>query len=157
MFIHILPHFHLKIPQLNAIQIMGHRYNITRTGSSGSTELSAHHMPGVIVGISLLSHHSPRCFSRTRARVQVCRLNGSLHLNDSSIRVYGTENFTCIMRPDGEGPGVVADEVGAVVRDAEVVNYLPRTGVVYLAEGNTVTQQREEAISGSRAIRRGSA
>jgi hypothetical protein len=58
------------------------------------------------------------------------------------------------MRPDREGPGVVADEVGAVVRDAEVVNYLPLTGVVYLAEGDTVTQQREEAISGFEAPRR---
>jgi hypothetical protein len=61
------------------------------------------------------------------------------------------------MRPDREGPGVAADKIGAVVRDAEVGDHLPRTGVVYLAEGDTVTQQREEAIRGLRAIRRGSA
>jgi hypothetical protein len=39
-----------------------------------------------------------------------------------------------IMRPGGEAPGVVTDEIGAVVRDAEVVDYLPRAGVVYLAQ-----------------------
>jgi hypothetical protein len=59
------------------------------------------------------------------------------------------------MHPDREGPGVVADEVGAVVRDAEVVDHLPRSGVVYLTEGDTVTQQGEEAIRGFQAIRRG--
>jgi len=67
---------------------------------------------------------------------------------------YTAAQPTCIMRPDGEGPGVVADKIGAVVRDAEVVDYLPRTGVVYLAQRDTVTQQREEAIRGLRAIRR---
>jgi hypothetical protein len=59
------------------------------------------------------------------------------------------------MRPGGEGPGVVADEVSAVVGDAEVVDHLPRTGVVYLTEGDTVTQQGEEAIRGFEAIRCG--
>jgi hypothetical protein len=58
------------------------------------------------------------------------------------------------MHPDREGPGVVADKIGAVVRDAQVVNYLPRTGVVYLAEGDTVTQQREQPIPGFEAPRR---
>ncbi|MCX8140694.1 MAG: hypothetical protein N3E46_13520, partial [Gemmataceae bacterium] len=58
------------------------------------------------------------------------------------------------MRPGGEGPGGVADEIGAVVRDAEVVDHLPRAGVVYLTEGDTVTQQREQPIPGLETARR---
>ena len=70
-----------------------------------------------------------------------------------SFSSYTAAQPTCIMRPGGEGPGGVADEIGAVVRDAEVVDHLPRAGVVYLTEGDTVTQQREQPIPGLETAR----
>ena len=65
---------------------------------------------------------------------------------------YTAAQPTCIMRPDRETPGVVADEVGAVVRDAEVVDHLPLTGVVYLAQRDTVTQQGDQPIPGLEGV-----
>ena len=57
------------------------------------------------------------------------------------------------MCPGGEGPGVVADEVGTVVCDAEVVDHLPRAGVVHLAQRHTVTEEGEEPIGGLETAR----
>jgi len=93
--------------------------------------------------LSLVKLSDGRLGGATPSDVHPCGCSGTISLD--GVR---------IMHPDREGPGVVADKIGAVVRDAQVVNYLPRTGVVYLAEGDTVTQQREQPIPGFEAPRR---
>ncbi|MEJ5276640.1 MAG: hypothetical protein WHU94_12090, partial [Thermogemmata sp.] len=42
----------------------------------------------------------------------------------------------------------------AVVRDAEVVDHLPRAGVVHLAQRHTVAEEGEEPIGGLETARR---